>query len=490
MFSRLCVLFPLVGWIASEPASVFVIRKLEMKTSNIPGSGMDKQNNILSFLGFGSGGEYSITICNNDRCCRTGMLNTEDNNWEVGQTDWFVGTQIGACNTFKINPNMEVKLQLNHRGSNSGRLDFIRIYSWHSAGAFICNIETRLDYTSTHSTLCQFQRGDQDESAWCNGSQEFCDLRFDQFLFPGTHNSGTGQKKGVFQCSSKNQDLTISQQLDFGIRFFDLDIINSNGLAGCNGLETGHGAVPEIGVYQCFGQVDDLLLEVKKWLDEHTSEVIVLYFGGIAFKEQTVPALVDALKSTFRNETGVSLNKDYKETGEWPTLGSAVEKNARIFTFVRHNSIAGEKGIVEDFKLRPDEYKEKADGSASIISSYTAGQVGKTCEFILPASNETCSRIDADLIKLSLFSRFFKKGVDCLWQMAKVCNARSASAIEVCKNQFSNSLEENDEFRFAPNFLLLDYPNYQGREEFGLVELCRLENMERSNLIRIPTSLN
>ena len=70
------------------------------------------------------------------------------------------------------------------------------------------------------------ERGDQDESAWCNGSQEFCDLRFDQFLFPGTHNSGTGQKKGVFQCSSKNQDLTISQQLDFGIRFFDLDIIN------------------------------------------------------------------------------------------------------------------------------------------------------------------------------------------------------------------------------------------------------------------------
>ena len=32
--------------------------------------------------------------------------------------------------------------------------------------------------------------------------------------------------------------------------------ICSNGLAGCNGLETGHGAVPEIGVYQCFGQVN------------------------------------------------------------------------------------------------------------------------------------------------------------------------------------------------------------------------------------------
>ena len=92
------------------------------------------------------------------------MLNTEDNNWEVDQTDWFVGTQIGACNTFNIHPDMEVKLQLNHRGSNSGMLEFIRIYSWHAAGAFKCNIQKRLDYSSSHSTLCQYEVGPNSQS--------------------------------------------------------------------------------------------------------------------------------------------------------------------------------------------------------------------------------------------------------------------------------------------------------------------------------------
>ena len=89
-------------------------------------------------------------------------------------------------------------------------------------------------------------------------------LRFDQFLFAGSHNSGTGQAKGSFQCAFKNQDLDITEQLEFGIRyctvlyctllefgirFFDIDVIFSHAL-GCNGLETGHGAKPEVGLYQ------------------------------------------------------------------------------------------------------------------------------------------------------------------------------------------------------------------------------------------------
>jgi hypothetical protein len=38
-----------------------------------------------------------------DRQCAlsTGVLNTEDNNWELGQTDWFVGRQLADCNGFQ-----------------------------------------------------------------------------------------------------------------------------------------------------------------------------------------------------------------------------------------------------------------------------------------------------------------------------------------------------------------------------------------------------
>ncbi len=46
------------------------------------------------------------------------------------------------------------------------------------------------------------------------------------------------------------QDLNIREQLDLGIRFFDLDVIYSTSLPYCNGLETGHGSHPSLGVYQ------------------------------------------------------------------------------------------------------------------------------------------------------------------------------------------------------------------------------------------------
>lgn len=34
-----------------------------------------------------------------------------------------------------------------------------------------------------------------------------------------------------------------------------------------------------------------MLLEAKAWMDEHTSEIIVLDFGGIEYSRDTVPAL-------------------------------------------------------------------------------------------------------------------------------------------------------------------------------------------------------
>ena len=37
------------------------------------------------------------------------------------------------------------------------------------------------------------------------------------------------------------------EQLELGIRLFDIDTIYSTGMLGCDGLETGHGSNPELG---------------------------------------------------------------------------------------------------------------------------------------------------------------------------------------------------------------------------------------------------
>ena len=138
----------------------------------------------------------------------------------------------------------------------------------------LCLDVFRLDYEQRHTSRCQLDilHDTSEDDIVCNGRAEFCKLRFDQFLFLGSHNSGTGQKNGSFRCAFKNQDLDILEQLEFGIRFFDVDIIFSHAF-GCHGLETGHGSKPDLGLYQCYGKLSILLSDMRRWLDHHKSEV-------------------------------------------------------------------------------------------------------------------------------------------------------------------------------------------------------------------------
>ena len=57
----------------------FLVTKISTRTSTIPGSGMDSGG------WFDTGGSFSLRICQEFECCDTGFLNTEDDNWELGQ---------------------------------------------------------------------------------------------------------------------------------------------------------------------------------------------------------------------------------------------------------------------------------------------------------------------------------------------------------------------------------------------------------------------
>ena len=41
----------------------------------------------------------------------------------------------------------------------------------------------------------------------------------------------------------------------YSIVYYSVVMYPSDGLAGCDGLETGHGSLPELGLYQCYGKV-------------------------------------------------------------------------------------------------------------------------------------------------------------------------------------------------------------------------------------------
>merc|ERR1712179_247593 len=225
-------------------------------------------------------------------------------------------------------------------------------------------------------------------------------------------------------------------------------------------------------------------------LVEHKSEVIVINFGNIGFKDSTIPVLVEALKTQFEKESGPRMNTAYKVNGTWPTLGEAVKDNARLFVFIR-GDVDAHQSFVEDIKVKPETLRTsdpRKPGAVKILSSFKSGSVGKTCSFALKRANLTCSLTQADFTKVSLFSSFGKAGVDCLWHMAKVCNPLVESTIQTCRTAFANNTGANLELRFSPNFILLDYPNYQGEEKASLPDLCKRENLYRSSLILKATS--
>ena len=100
-------LFCLLFVITVKITNAEYVSKISTRTSTIPGSGMDSGSSFVEF--FSGGGRYSLKVCQNSRCCETGRLNTEDDNWELGQVDWFVGKQIGGCNNFKVSSSWDNK---------------------------------------------------------------------------------------------------------------------------------------------------------------------------------------------------------------------------------------------------------------------------------------------------------------------------------------------------------------------------------------------
>ena len=86
---------------------------IEVRMGSNDGDGMD--GGFLRNQNWG-GGRFRFTFrTSDDRECHTGNLNSDEDNWEVGEFNYFVGRQIGNCAGFDMsNPNMT--LTVRHAG--------------------------------------------------------------------------------------------------------------------------------------------------------------------------------------------------------------------------------------------------------------------------------------------------------------------------------------------------------------------------------------
>ena len=140
----------------------------------------------------------------------------------------------------------------------------------------------------------------------CN---DLCDLKLDQVTFVGSHNAGSGfdgvlhywSGGAVSSCFYRNHGLSFDKQLDFGVRFFDVDTCwdskNNEAInCHCPGTEGKNCAYA--------GSMKKGLKQIKSWLDKNANDVIIIHFNHNS--QKLSKANIQRSQKTFTEPLGTS----------------------------------------------------------------------------------------------------------------------------------------------------------------------------------------
>lgn len=160
----------------------------------------------------------------------------------------------------------------------------------------------------------------------CNGQSEFCNRSYGNITYVGAHDSyaiGAVSTATPNQIVTTNQDQSVTQQLNDGIRMLQMQAHNKNGT-----IELCHTSCALLDG----GSLQDYLTIVKTWLVANPNEVLSLLivnsdnFGPSAFGDVFSAVGLDTL--SFKPATSIV------EAANWPTLGSMIDSNTRLVTFL------------------------------------------------------------------------------------------------------------------------------------------------------------
>ncbi len=292
-----------------------------------------------------------------------------------------------------------------------------------------------------------------DGSIWrvCNGLPLMCEMPFDEIVFPGNHNAGSGAGGSLRYCSTntaasdcfyRNQGKTITEQLAYGIRYFDIDTCICDGV-----LVTCHGSAGK-GL-----PINHFMNEFNNFLnrEENRNEVIVITFG-----DQSPNNLV--LKNLIYNElqrwaptperlANGELTIFKKLPGNpWPTLGYLVDANQRIIVTVRDSYALLENiGVLSERDHIHDTWRERgctSSCSGVVTDTYVACLVAPPDKLILITVN--CS-----------------SGL-CLSDLAGLCDQHIGPSMLACVSARLAATGGGVLGDVTPNFIVADWTQRHG----------------------------
>lgn len=266
----------------------------------------------------------------------------------------------------------------------------------------------------------------------CNGHEGLCKLRFDQVAFAGTHNSGANRimkydikilMVPAGSCWYRNQDYTFQGQLDFGIRFFDIDTCSKGGKPW-----TCHS--------DGYGQpLSEVIRDIANWMNNpaNRNEVIAIRF------HDTRMSGFDKFAPLFREHfSGAGGKVGANAANSWPTLGDAVAENNRVFIFMVDRLC--------DYKCRRSNPYVRP--SYSYDDTWMERKLTFSCSSMVEETRGRCEHQGRDLIIVSAFASI---GL-CNGDLQKKCNPYIKPSAMACYN-------ERKKQRKTVNFLVADYVN-------------------------------
>ena len=143
----------------------------------------------------------------------------------------------------------------------------------------------------------------------CNGAIELCERRFDEVVYPTTHNAMSNQADG---WENPNQHVGIAQQLDDGVRGLMLDTHRWDGdTLLCHGI-CALGSLPLV----------DGLVIIRDFLDRNRGEVVTIIFEAHADADRHLEAFDEAdLLDRVHGQDPAQ---------PWPTLRELIDADRRL----------------------------------------------------------------------------------------------------------------------------------------------------------------
>ncbi len=187
---------------------------------------------------------------------------------------------------------------------------------------------------ATFSLLCLFGLALTQAQILCNGYAELCGRQYSNITTIGTHDSAF-----VGDLPQDNQDVSVTAQLDAGIRF--LQAQSHKNLLGT--LELCHTSCFE----EDAGSVESYLSTVKTWLDANSNEVLtILLVNG-----DNVPVSMfdDAYTSSGLKSYAYTPPTSPVGIDAWPTLQDLINAGTRLVAFLDAGANASVPYILDEF---------------------------------------------------------------------------------------------------------------------------------------------